>query len=107
MESILRALPIYTRLVWDGSSIKAVSVPCLTSVQRVVAYAMALLWADKHGFRDRVRACQYLFHPKEGSLAHHYFLADDWRQKFCSPAHQNAQGQRNFRSDPNKARKHK
>lgn len=105
MDSILRALPIYTRLVWDAGTVRTVSVPCLTSVQRTVAYAMALLWADKHGFRERVRPCQLLIDPKPGSLAHHYFLADDLRQKCCCPAHTNTLKQRVHRRNQSE-RKH-
>jgi hypothetical protein len=107
VNGVLAVLPIYSRFVLKGRSFRLVSAPLLTTVQRCIAYAMAIIWTDRHGFRDRVRPCQFLTDPTPGSLAHHYFLADDARQRFCSLAHSNAYRQREWRRTHKAPRKPK
>jgi hypothetical protein len=97
VNKILAALPIYSRYTFEKDAFSLASVPLLTSVQRCVAYSLVLVWTDRHDFADLVRPCGYLVEDSPNSLAHHYFLADDARQRFCTPAHSNAQRQREWR----------
>jgi hypothetical protein len=97
VNKVLKALPIYSRFLFEDGEFKLVSVPLLTNYGRCVAYALALLWTDRHGFRDRVRACELLMDDKPSSRAYHYFLADDARQRFCCSAHSNTYRQRQLR----------
>lgn len=82
-----------------------VALPPLTGLIQCVAYAVAVIEMKK--LEALVRPCRFLREDVEGSLAHHYFLADDPRQRFCSSAHSNAHRQREWRRDHALPRKHK
>lgn len=97
LNEVFAALPIYSRFNIEKGEIRLASVPCLTGVQQCIAYALALIKLNRHGFGELVRRCEFLTDERPGSLAHHYFLADDPRRQFCSPAHGNAHRQREWR----------
>ncbi|MCP5359895.1 MAG: hypothetical protein R3E75_08200 [Steroidobacteraceae bacterium] len=104
LNRVLGALPVYGRYHWTGRDVRFTSLPCLTSVQSCVAYAVALIRLDRHGLGARVRACGFV--ADENKLnGQHLFMADDLRQKFCCPAHNNAQRQREFRRRQTKPRR--
>jgi hypothetical protein len=88
--------------VIDGAT-RHVALPLLSGIEECVGYAISVI--RRRNLAKLVRPCQFLLKDLPGSLAHHYFLADDPRQKFCSPAHSNAYRQREWRRD--RARKHK
>lgn len=88
-----------------GDQTRFVMLPPLTGVLQCIAYAIAVV--EMRGLKDLIRPCEFLAKPFEGSLAHHYFLADDPRQKFCSRRHANAAAQREWRRTNAAPRKHK
>ncbi len=97
LDEILGALPVYSRYSWDGRAVRFTSLPFLTSAQRCVAYALALIHMNSRGIGERIRPCGFLPNEELGPLNRHLFIADDARQKFCCPDHANSQRQREFR----------
>ena len=103
-ERALVALPIYSRFVFDGPALRRAEVALITNVQRVLAYALAVLLQDRWEIRDRLRCCPY---TRRGI---HFFLdyrTDDQGRflpgepmKYCCPKHSNAHRQQRWRDEP-------
>jgi hypothetical protein len=100
----LAPLRIYSRFVFDGSTLRKTEVPLINNVMSAVAYAIAVVLDNRWQVRDRIRRCPY---DRRGE---HFFLdyrTDDKgrflageQMKYCCPAHANAHRQLMYRSKP-------
>jgi hypothetical protein len=82
--------------VIDGET-RDVELPLLTGIEQCIGYAIYVI--RRKNLMTLIRPCQFLRRAFAESRAHHYFLAEDPRQKFCSAAHSNAHRQREWRRD--------
>lgn len=101
-DRCLSPLPIYSRFKFDGTGVRRIDVPCITTVQRALAYAIAALLEDRWRVRDRVRRCPYDRHGMHFFLD--YRIDNDGRlsagepMKYCCQAHANAHRQQLWRT---------
>ncbi len=101
VNSMLLGLPMLSFWQVGQSGLTTHTLPQLDSAERCVAYAVACVAGDRWGMGDRLDICAFV--PSADSRPH-LFLADNLKQKFCCPAHANAQRQREFKQA---VRKHK
>jgi hypothetical protein len=101
LEKALSPLPIHVRYRFVESQIHRVELPLLTTVQRCVAYMIALVMENRWLLGGRFRRCPF---ERPGR---HFFL--DYRltpdgdgflpgeQEYCCPEHSNAHRQQRYR----------
>lgn len=108
LDKRLSSLPIYSRYRFDGKQVTQPSVPLITSAQKAVAHALAVILKDRWHIRERVRRCPY---ERKGM---HFFLdyridkagrlASGQRKEFCCKAHAGAVGQQRWRDNNSQKR---
>ena len=105
LNKSLSTLPIHVRYRYTAHGVGRVELPLLTTVQRCVAYTIALVMENRWSLSGRIKQC-----PFEARDTHfgdkHFFL--DYRidahgaflpgeQEYCCPAHSNAHRQKRHR----------
>lgn len=100
-DEVLSTLPIYSRFVTEGTTVRRREVALINSVPRALAYALAVLLEGRWQLRGRVRACPYTRHGVHFFLDHRTDkkgrLLPGEPQKYCCPAHSNAHRQQLWR----------
>lgn len=104
LDEQLARVFVIERFRVEASGVRRVVVPCLNTLSRCAAYAVALMMENRWGVSDRVRICRFVPDPGQGF---HIFL--DYKldangmlkvgraREFCGPHHANAYRQRKFR----------
>jgi hypothetical protein len=94
----------WTKLQLQNGAIISTSLVQLNTVERCVAYALALLIQNRHGLMERVRICP--FFGRDFAKPHYFLdfrlesdgkLARGEPQTYCTPRHANADRQRRRR----------
>lgn len=100
LDTALSPLPIHARYRYMEDRIERVELPLLTTIQRCVAYTIALVMENRWSLAGRIKECPF----KRPGM--HFFL--DYRmdssgaflpgeQEYCCPAHSNAHRQQRHR----------
>lgn len=92
LDEIVDGIRFQAKLRSHHGDTRMVFIPILTSLRDCIAYAITAIRI--HKLESLVRACAY---GREAG-PDHYFLAEDKRQKFCSPEHSNLYRQKKWQA---------